>query len=62
MRIFFALFATAFILVSVNSCKQCTMCVKYRSPDIKLCKKDYPSTESYNDVYRQTIGQGYDCE
>lgn len=49
-------------LLTANSCKQCTLCTNYPQPDVELCKKDYASTESYNEAFRQTTGAGYDCE
>jgi hypothetical protein len=51
----------SFGLLSINACKQCTDCTKYPSPDIKLCKKDYASDDSYNQAYRYTISLGYNC-
>jgi len=59
--IFLAAAAVLFIL-ALPSCKQCTECDKYPEPTIKLCKKDFPTEQSYNDVYRNTVGMGYDCD
>lgn len=49
-------------LLSFNSCRQCTNCVKYPAPDEKLCKKDFASAESYDDAYKHLVAQGYDCD
>lgn len=54
--------AVAFLMISANSCRQCTLCTKYPEPDRELCKADYASTESYNEAFRQVTGAGYDCE
>ncbi|MFN8323002.1 MAG: hypothetical protein U0T74_10120 [Chitinophagales bacterium] len=62
MKLILAFIASSFAMLSVNSCKECTTCTKYPAPDIKLCKKDYASTESYNEAFRQTTAQGYTCD
>jgi hypothetical protein len=48
-------------LLLAGSCNNCTECTKYPEPDIKLCKKDFASDDSYNEAYRYTIWLGYDC-
>jgi hypothetical protein len=53
---------TAFALFAFASCRECTECLKYPSPDIKLCKKDFASDDSYTAAYRQVVADGYDCD
>ncbi len=62
MKATLILLVTAFLILTVNSCKQCTECVKYPAKDIKLCKKDYASDDSYTQAYRYITSQGYDCD
>jgi hypothetical protein len=56
------LFASAFILFSANSCKQCSTCRKYPATDVKLCKSDFASEDSYAQAFRQQEALGYNCE
>jgi hypothetical protein len=62
MKSIFLAAVTGLFILALPSCKQCTECDKYPEPTIKLCKKDFPTEQSYNDVYRQTVGMGYDCD
>ena len=62
MKTAFILLASCLLLLSVNSCKQCSTCRKYPMPDVKLCKSDYASDDSYAQAFRNQEGMGYDCE
>jgi len=62
MKAFFTLLSVTFILLSTNSCKNCSTCRKYPAKDEQLCKKDYASDDSYAQAFRYWEGQGYDCE
>ncbi|MBP6731707.1 MAG: hypothetical protein KA149_06600 [Chitinophagales bacterium] len=62
MKTILTLFAATLLICSVNSCSQCSECYKYPEPNVKLCKKDFASDESYAQAFRQTEGQGYDCK
>lgn len=60
---FTALCTVVVVMLFASSCRDCTDCTKYPPGDnVKICKKDYASTQSYNDAYRDLQIRGYDCE
>lgn len=62
MRKYFFLLITFVLAITIQSCKQCTECVKYPGDPIKLCKKDYASDDSYDAAYKHAIADGYKCD
>ncbi len=62
MKAIFILSVSLLLILSANSCKQCTECHNYPQKDIELCKKDFASDDSYTQAYRYTTSLGYDCD
>lgn len=62
MKTTFILLFSSFLLLSANSCKQCSTCRKYPAEDVKLCRSDYATDDSYSQAFRYQESLGYDCE
>ncbi len=62
MRSAFILFFSFFLLGSINSCKQCSTCRKYPAADVKLCKKDFATDDSFSQAFHYQESLGYNCD
>ena len=62
MRIALILLVSFFLLSTVNSCTQCNTCRKYPATDVKLCKKDFATEDSFSQAIHYQESLGYNCE
>ena len=54
--------ATLFIASTASSCKQCSVCTKANSPEVRFCEKDYDTKTEYAARVDAIELTGYDCK
>ena len=62
MKTLFILLITSGLMFTANSCTQCNTCRKYPAADVKLCKKDFASDDSFTQAIHYQQSLGYNCE
>lgn len=62
MKTIFILLITSCFLFTTSSCKQCSTCRKYPAADVKLCKKDFATDDSFSQAFHYQESLGYNCD
>jgi len=61
-KIIFVAIAGLLFTAGVSSCKQCQVCTKDSSPEVRICERDYSSATEYGFAIDVQESQGYECK
>lgn len=50
------------MLTGFSSCKQCQICTKDSSPEVRICERDYNTDTEYGFAIDAQEAQGYNCK